>query len=161
MKIGVVADTHSRPIPQQLIHEFKKVDFIVHAGDFCSLDDLKAFEAINEVKAVFGNMDDPEVRKKLTERFIFSVGDMAVGVVHGTGAPQNIVEAVRKEFSNDRVDVIVFGHSHQPMNEKRDGILFFNPGSPNDLVLAPYCSYGILEIQNGQAEGKIIKVKGS
>ena len=53
--------------------------------------------------------------------------------------------------------MLVFGHSHQPMNEIKDGILHFNPGSPTDKIFAPFNSYGILEI-NDKINGKIIKI---
>ena len=41
MKIGIVSDTHSMAIPQQLLDDFKGVDLIIHTGDFCSSDDFK------------------------------------------------------------------------------------------------------------------------
>ena len=55
------------------------------------------------------------------------------------------------------MDVIVFGHSHSPVNELRDGILFFNPGSPTDKIFAKYNSYGILTI-NKEIKGEIIRL---
>jgi putative phosphoesterase len=74
MKIGVVSDTHSRKIPLQLLDELKAVDFIIHAGDFCSVNDLQIFKRLKEVKAVYGNMDEPEVKKR-EERALHSARD--------------------------------------------------------------------------------------
>ena len=158
MKIGIVSDTHSLELPAQMLEDFKRVDFIIHAGDFCSADVLAVFKKIKDVKAVYGNMDPPELRKILPRRQIIPCGKFSIGLFHGEGNPQAIVEAVKKEFKGIRVDAVIFGHSHQPMNEQIDGVLFFNPGSPNDTVRAPFCSYGVLTI-NGKISGKIIKVK--
>jgi len=159
MKIGIVSDTHSHKIPQQLLDDFKDVDLIVHAGDFCSTEDLKAFKRIKEVRAVYGNMDGLELRQILPERDIFQVGGLTVGVYHGHGAPERVLDFARAEFKKDKVDIVIFGHSHQPVNEVIDHILYFNPGSPNDVVRAPYCSYGILEIEDGKVSGKIIRIE--
>ena len=73
MKIGVVSDTHSHDLPKQMMDDFKDVDLIVHAGDFCSGGDLKTFKKINDFRAVFGNMDGLELRQALPERDIFEV----------------------------------------------------------------------------------------
>ena len=160
MKLGVIADTHSRDIPRQVLEEFKKMDFIIHAGDFCSPDDLRKLAKINEVKAVYGNMDESALRKRLPRRDVIEWQGFKIGLFHGDGAPQKLLDLVKSEFKSDELDVIIFGHSHHPMNEKIGDTLFFNPGSPNDLVIAPFCSYGVLEVENKQIVGKIIKIKG-
>ena len=158
MKIGVVADTHSQELPAQMLEDFKGVDLIIHAGDFCSLNDLEHFKKLKEVKAVHGNMDNPEVRRTLPRKQIIQCGRFSVGLFHGEGPPTAILGKVQSEFRDSKVDVVIFGHSHQPMNEKIDDVLYFNPGSPNDRMFAPYRSYGILEIDD-KITGTIIKVK--
>ena len=159
MKIGVVSDTHSFEIPKQLLTDFKKVDLIVHAGDFCSKKDLNVFTQFKEVKAVHGNMDDAELCRLLPRRQIFDCGKFKIGLFHGEGSSGKILETVQKEFKNDKVDAVIFGHSHHPFNEVVNKVLYFNPGSPNDTFRAPYCSYGILDIAKDNIVGKIIKVE--
>ena len=158
MKIGVVSDTHSRPIPQQMLDEFKDVDLIVHAGDFCSMEDLKKFQKIKPVKAVYGNMDEHKLCDLLPERDIFSWSNFKIGLYHGRGAAHQILDSVQKKFQDEKVDAVVFGHSHKTFNDELNGVLYFNPGSPNDMC-APYCSYGTLEVKDGKLVGKIVKVK--
>ena len=158
MKIGVVSDTHSQELPSQMMEDFKKVDFIIHAGDLCSLDILEQLQKIKEVKAVWGNMDGGEIRQVLPRQQLIKCDKFTIGVFHGEGTPQGLLDKVKSEFKSSKVDMVIFGHSHQPMNEKIDGVLYFNPGSPNDLVFAPYRSYGILEITD-KISGKIVKVK--
>ena len=160
MKIGVVSDTHSLDLPRQMLEEFKNVDFIIHAGDFCSAPDLQKLTKIKEVKAVYGNMDDGSIRKKLSRRQIIPCGKFTIGVFHGEGAPQHILATVQKEFKDEKVDVVIFGHSHQPFNEEIKGVLYFNTGSPNDYVRAPYPSYGILDVGETKITGQIVKVRG-
>ena len=158
MRIGVVADTHAQTLPKQMLEDFAKVDLIIHAGDFCSMDDVKALRAIKELKGVYGNMDSDDVRDAFPRQQIIKCGKFNIGLFHGEGSPKNLIERIKREFKNKDVDVIIFGHSHQPMNEVIDRTLYFNPGSPTDTIFAPYLSYGILEL-NEQISGQIIKVK--
>jgi len=162
MKIGVIADTHiparAIEIPQQILQAFKKVDMVIHAGDFVDCGVLNKLKAVcKDVRAVWGNMDPYEVRKGLPEKEIIQVGKYKIGVVHGYGHPNKLINLVTEIFKNDHVDLIIFGHSHSPLNEKRGNIIYFNPGSPVDKIFALYNSYGIIEI-NDKIEAKIIKI---
>jgi putative phosphoesterase len=159
MKIGVVADTHSLPIPTQLISDFKSVNFIIHAGDFCAQREYDLFCKIKEVKAVWGNMDAPKLKKFFPRREIIDVDGVRIGVYHGEGPAAKTLDYVINEFKGEDLQAVIFGHSHHAFNEVINGVLYFNPGSPNDTVVAPFCSYGILEVKNKRITGKIIKVK--
>jgi len=158
MKIGVTADTHSQALPRQMLEDFKKVDLIIHAGDFCSMDVWEVLKKIKEVKGVYGNMDEPPVHKLLPRKQVIGCGNFSIGLFHGKGAAKNVLEVVQNEFKSTKVDCVIFGHSHQPLNEMIDHVLYFNPGSPTDLVVAPYRSYGLLDIDKN-IQAKIIKVK--
>ncbi len=159
MKIGIVSDTHSFDLPQQLIEDFKNVDLIIHAGDFCSYDDLKVFKEMAETIAVYGNMDEAKVCRELLQRKVFDLEGVSIGLCHGHGDPDQVFEIVKREFSKDKVDMVIFGHSHYALNKKIGNVLYFNPGSPNDIVRAPYCSYGFVEINGQNIDAQIIKVK--
>jgi hypothetical protein len=159
MKIGVISDTHSRRIPQQVLDDFKRVDLIIHAGDFCSGEDLKYFQKIKKVRAVFGNMDGADLRQILPERDIFEAEGLKIGIYHGRGSAEKILDVVKAEFKDDPVDAVIFGHSHQPFNKTINDVLYFNPGSSSDIVRSPYCSYGILKIEGGKISGEIIKLE--
>ena len=159
MKIGVVSDTHSLKIPPIVLKTFKTVDLIIHAGDFCSTADLEIFSRINKVQAVYGNMDDATLRKILPERQILNLEGCAIGLFHGEGSAQRILETVKTKFKGEKVTAVIFGHSHQALNEYHDGVLYFNPGSPNDMVRAPYRSFGIIEINKGKIISEIVKIK--
>ena len=142
-----------------MLEDFKSVELIVHAGDFCSLDMLERFKSFKDFKAVHGNMDEYALRKILPRRQIFKAGAFTIGIYHGEGAPDQVLDKVKEEFKNEKVDAVIFGHSHRAFNELVGEVLYFNPGSPNDTIFAPYCSYGILDLSGDKIEGRIIKVK--
>ena len=162
MKIGVISDTHipsrAKEIPTVVLESLKKMDMIIHAGDLVDLNILNVLKSIcRDVKAVWGNMDPIDVKIALPERELIPVGRYRIGLIHGNGSPASLIETVTDIFKNDNVDVIIFGHSHSPVNEKRGKILYFNPGSLTDTVFSSFNSYGIIEI-NDQIKARIIKI---
>ena len=162
MKIGVISDTHiperADQIPEIILESFKDVDMIIHAGDLVDLEVLDQLKKVcPNVKAVCGNMDPEELCKKLPKCDIFKIGKFNIGLMHGWGNPNNLLDSLSEYFKNKKVDLVIFGHSHSPTNEIKNGTIFFNPGSPTDKIFAPYNSYGIIEI-NDKIEAKIIKI---
>lgn len=161
IKIGVVSDTHltsGAALPKRLLEALSNVDLIIHAGDLVELSVLADLEKIGpEVRAVWGNMDSAQVKQTLPEFQVFKAGQFSIGLTHGLGGPFNLMEMVKEKFKKEKVDCIVYGHSHQPKNELHQQILYFNPGSPTDKFFAPYNSYGILQIDK-EIIGEIIKI---
>ena len=151
MRIAVLADTHVNKLeylPRKIIDALSTVDLIIHAGDFTDVQLLNELKQLNEVKAVHGNMDSRELKSVLPIKEIVETKDKRIGITHGSGAPWRIEERVRKVFESDRIDVIVYGHSHRPQNKVINDVLFFNPGKAAD-------SFGILTI-DGEAKGEMI-----
>jgi len=162
MKIGVISDTHipqsADKLPEKLLTGLKGVDLIIHAGDIGDLAVISSLKRVcKKIKAVHGNMDPPEIQKKFPKKDVFLIHKHKVGLMHGYGTPQGIPELAEKAFKKDKVDIIIFGHSHAALNEIKNGILFFNPGSPTDKVFAAYNSYGIIEIDDC-VRANIIKI---
>ena len=177
MKVGVISDTHlsgrgfsfkkianklitrSQEGPEGLLtlieKHFNGVNRILHAGDLIDLEILNLIEGFAPVDAVQGNMDISPVKNHLPIKKVLTIEGKKIGLIHGWGAPTGIVERIRPEFDN--VDAIIFGHTHTPMNEVIEGVLFFNPGSPTDQRFAPFNSMGILEI-GSEIKGTIIKL---
>ena len=161
MLIGVLSDTHipkrARELPKKIYDAFKEVDLILHAGDITEPELLDKITQMTkkEVKAVQGNMDSARVKAILPHKEEIEIGKFRIGLTHGTGSADYLIEFVKKQFK--KVDVIVFGHSHLATNKKENGILLFNPGSPSDNLFSPYLSYGILHIGN-QIRGEIVKI---
>lgn len=159
MKIGVISDTHipriCRDIPKAVYDGFKEVDLILHAGDLVEIKFLEKLRKIKKTIAVSGNMDSKDLAAVLKPKEIIEAGNFRIGLIHGWGTPEGLAQRMLAEFKADGPDCIVFGHSHQPMNEIIKGVLLFNPGSPTDKIFASCNSYGILEITD-KIEGKIV-----
>jgi len=151
MRIGVLSDTHAdsfAEIPDRIITTLAEVDMIIHAGDFTSKAVLDGLRQLGEVKAVWGNMDSNELRRTLPEAELLIVSGKRIGITHGSGGPFGIERKVRQMFKD--VDIIIYGHSHQPQNKIVEGILLFNPGRARN-------SFGILTISE-QVKGEIIRL---
>lgn len=158
IKIGVISDTHLPGYDERLSKivspYFGDVDFIIHAGDLVDLRVLDIF-AEHEIKAVCGNMDYPSVKETLPEQLFFEIRGFKFGVIHGWGSPSGIEERILAKTG--KADCIVYGHTHNPACHKKDGVFFFNPGSPTDKRFALHRSIGILEIDK-DITGRIINI---
>ena len=166
-RVLIISDTHipnvALELPKEIIEEAKRSDIIIHAGDIISIDVLNELKYYADVYAVRGNMDRfDEATYSLPEKLLINIEDIKVGVTHGSGAPWGIIKRVNKVFSNlEDLDIIIFGHTHHPLVEQKDGRLYINPGSPTDKRYAPYNSYAILEIDGKKIQAEIIKIKGA
>ncbi|HXL01985.1 MAG TPA: metallophosphoesterase family protein [Candidatus Atribacteria bacterium] len=163
MKIAVISDTHipqrGRNLPDYLLHFLGGVSLILHAGDITEWWLLEELMKYAPVQAVRGNMDSPLVRERLSDKEILEIEGVKIGIAHGEGSPAGIEERVGKLFNGENLQVIVYGHTHQPSKEWRGEVLYFNPGSPTDWVFAPFFSFGFLEVREGKIiEAEILKV---
>ena len=157
MIVGVVSDTHlprfGRELPPALVRGLTraKVDVIAHCGDLTERLAIELLEKIAPVIAVAGNNDGKELHRQLGERKIIEAEDARIGVVHGhAGKGRSTADRAYRAFDDERVDAILFGHSHIPYRARREGILLFNPGSPTDKRLNPAYSYGLIRIEGKQ-----------
>jgi len=161
MKIGVISDTHlpnaGADLPEKLLKELRKVDLIVHAGDHCEERYLNQLKSIKEVKTVAGNRDSYSLKNKLKDKLTFEVKGKKISIIHGHQfRGKNILQGLNYTFVDS--DIIVFGHTHRPFNEKVSDKLFFNPGSPTDKRLEKNYTFGIIEIEEEiKAEIKILE----
>lgn len=151
MKIGVLSDTHLRAgqsLPLFVWDHLQGVDLILHAGDILSSYVISDLEAIAPVRAVRGNCDGWEVAH-LPGSDIIEIEKIRIGLVHGYSGSGTTPDRALKTFAQDRVNAVVFGHSHIPLLEWRGDILLFNPGSPTDKRREPRYSMGLMEISQG------------
>ena len=159
MIIGILSDTHSFDIPAPVIERFKTVDLIIHAGDICNLQTLKLLKKIAPTKAVQGNMDEMAVKRELPTKEMIVCDSIKIGVTHGhIGDSREALKNAISSFKDDKMDVVIFGHSHQAINERVGSTLYFNPGSPNDVIKAKFFSYGLISIEAGKIKAEIVKV---
>ena len=157
--IGVISDTHIpqfKQLPEAVSTNFAGVELIIHAGDLSILSVIDELETIAPVVAVQGNIEEEEVVRKLPIKREIVVGHCRIGIVHILGDSHNREKIARQEFPNARI--VVYGHSHIPWNEERNGLLLFNPGSATDRRRQPRCSIGLLHVddQTQSVKGEII-----
>jgi len=157
--IGVISDTHIphfKKLPEAIWEYFAGVELIIHAGDLSVLSVITELETIAPVVAVQGNVESDEVILKLPIKREITVGHCRIGIVHILGDSHNREHVARQEFPD--ACVVVFGHSHIPLNEEHDGQLLFNPGSATDRRRQPRCSIGMLHVDDEaqRVRGEII-----
>ena len=158
MKIGVISDTHLREPGLEFMRmvesHFKDVETIFHAGDFVDLSIAEYLSSQKELIAVCGNMDSPEIQKAFPRKRMVEMKGFKIGLIHGGGPPFGIESRIRGEF--DKVDAIVYGHSHVPTSHRVKEIAFFNPGSPTRSFIHR-ATVGILHLGE-KIQGEIIKI---
>ena len=119
--IGVISDTHGLMRPQAL-DALRGSDLIIHAGDVGSPDVLEALRAMAPTYAVRGNVDGGAWAASLPVTELVQAGQVLIHVLH---------DVAELDFDPGEAGfaAVVFGHSHQPLIERRGGVLFLNPGS--------------------------------
>jgi uncharacterized protein len=159
MRIGVLSDTHLHSVTPLLrrIHKeyLSDVDAVFHAGDVVSVEVVKFLDH-GAFYGVHGNMDPPDVRDLLPPVRIIELAGRRIGLTHGGGSPSGLEERVIQQFPD--VDVIVYGHSHRPVNHIRNGILCFNPGTATGFSRNGEHTIGILELGD-TLRGRIVVVE--
>ena len=160
MKLIVLSDTHLKTgrISLQLQKLLEDCDIIVHAGDFSTMKAYQAFNATGKLKAVFGNDDVSELKRLLPERLKFEVEGVKIGVVHEGGLSITDTTAQGYLAREMEVDILIFGHLHRPLIEKRD-IVLVCPGSPTKPRMS---SPSVVEliIEKGSINGRIVTLEG-
>jgi hypothetical protein len=136
----------------------RQADLILHAGDVCTASVLTELAEYAPVTAVVGNNDDPSVATwGATETAGLDLDGLRVAMVHDSGARTGRLQRMRRRFPG--ADLVVFGHSHIPLDASAPGLRIFNPGSPTDRRRQPHGTLGVLEIDSGRlVEASIIPV---
>lgn len=151
MRLAIIADTHMprgrRRLPERCLEELRAADLIVHAGDFSEPEVLEGLRELGPVVAVHGNVDSPRLLAELPESVAFEAAGATLGVLHDAGPAQGRLERMRARFPE--ADAVIFGHSHMPLLEQRDGFQIFNPGSPTERRRAPSRTMGAATVEGG------------
>lgn len=162
-RVGVISDTHLGDTGEATAfllylaeQHFQGVDMVLHAGDIVAPDVLAAF-APCPVHAVRGNMDP--ATPGLPWKRILEIEGCRIGLMHGWGPREGLVERICNEFHDAALDCLVFGHSHVPVCQWLGGMLLFNPGSATDCRGMPYTSVGVLEIDDRTINGRIVPLE--
>lgn len=134
----------------------KNADMVVHAGDSDTINFIDELKPIcKQLYAVKGNCD---IGSKLPVKIVFETEGVKIGVSHGTGNYNNVIDRMYYMFSDDNPDIVIFGHIHAPVNKEIEGVWFLNPGSTCLNRTLNYGTFAELNIDNGVFEAKIIPI---
>ena len=163
-RLLVLSDTHLTTgqgdrLPVAVWEALGRATAVIHAGDVVDADLLDQLRSVVPVHAVLGNNDHGLVGC-LPERLELEIGGLRLAVVHDSGARVGRAGRLRRWFP--QADLVVFGHSHQPVNELGEGgQRLFNPGSPTQRRQAPVATYGWVTISPRGAQARILAADGS
>lgn len=148
----MLADTHLRHgldgLPARVLDAVRQADVVVHAGDVVSRVALDELSRLAPVHAVLGN-NDTELAGQLPVELALELEAVRVAVVHDSGASAGRAARMARRYPD--AQVVIFGHSHVPVDEEGVGKqLLFNPGSPTQRRSQPWPSFGRLRLEHAQ-----------
>jgi uncharacterized protein len=153
MKIGVISDTHGLLRPEALV-ALRGSDHIIHAGDIGDPDILTALASIAPVTAIRGNVDHDPWTRKIPATDVLEIQGVSIYILH------NLAELDLKPEAAGFAAVI-YGHSHEPKQEVKNGVLYFNPGSAGPRRFKLPVTVGRLIVEGHIISGEILKIAGS
>jgi len=147
----VISDTHGLLRPNALA-ALRGSDYVIHAGDIGDPDILQKLAQIAPVTAIRGNVDREAWARKIPYTNVLEVGGISVYVLH------NLQELDLKPQAAG-FSVVVYGHSHVPQQETKNGVLYFNPGSAGPRRFRLPVSGGRLTVKGGKGLGEILEIR--
>jgi uncharacterized protein len=131
MKIGLISDTHGF-LDRKVFDHFKDCDEVWHAGDIGSSQLIDELENFKPLKAVYGNIDDADIRQRFPEDLWFNCEEFLVLITHIAGTPPHYNPRLKMILKEKKPDILICGHSHilKIMKDpKQNNLLFINPGA--------------------------------
>lgn len=152
MRVVVVSDTHAprfwKACPPGLVPHLKRAELILHAGDVCVPSVLDTLGEYAPVRVVLGNNDGADVAAwGAPETAEFEIDGLRVAMIHDSGQRDGRLTRMQRRFP--AADLVVFGHSHIPMDIAGGGLRILNPGSPTDKRRQPAATFAALTISDG------------
>ena len=162
VRIVAIGDTHCREweeVHPAIRKAVGQADIALHCGDFTYMGVVEGMRGhAKRAIVVHGNSDQVEVRRAIPYVEIVEVEGKRIGVTHPAwGGPEFDLERLLPDFP-EQVDVIVFGHFHEPVNEEREGVLFVNPGQGYASFMVP-ATMATLTIEDGKVTAEIHTVE--
>jgi uncharacterized protein len=143
MRVGLISDTHGLLRPEALAF-LQGCDHIVHGGDIGAARILDTLAAIAPLTAVRGNNDGAAWADGVPETALCELAGVRLYAIHD-------LARLGIDPVAERIQVVVSGHSHRPLAEKRGGVLYLNPGSAGPRRFRLPISAAELVIETGAA----------
>jgi putative phosphoesterase len=151
LRVGLISDTHSLMRPEAL-DALQGSDYIIHAGDIGDPRILSALAEIAPVTAVRGNNDRETWASSIPETAVLRVGAISIYVIHILGE-LSIDPAVAGHHA------VITGHSHKPVSQLRNGVLFVNPGSAGPRRFTLPVSVGRLVVSGAGVQSELVELQ--
>jgi len=148
--VGVISDTHGLLRPEA-VAVLRGSDLLLHAGDIGAEEILSALGEIAPVVSVRGNNDVQAWARPVPETADVEILGMRIHLLHD-------LSQLSLKPEREGIQIVVFGHSHKPCNELRNGVLYFNPGSAGPRRFKLPVALGLLQIENGNVRGRIVEI---
>jgi uncharacterized protein len=149
--IGVISDTHGLLRPEAL-KALKGVELIIHAGDIGELRLLRQLERLAPVHAVRGNTDRGDWAAQLPQTRVVEVGGLHLYVLHE-------LFCLDLDPAAAGLAAVIYGHSHSPHLEQKNGVLFLNPGSAGPRRFTLPVSLARLKLQGESLYPELVELK--
>jgi len=149
--VGLISDTHGL-LRESAVAALNGVDLIIHAGDIDNPGILDRLNQIAPVYAVSGNMDRHPGLGHLPRFDMIEVGGIYVCIIHDQ-------HQLDLDPSAAGCSVVVYGHSHRPAINKKNGVFYVNPGSAGPRRFKLPVSIGFLDIDGRECTPRLMKIK--
>jgi putative phosphoesterase len=149
--VGVISDTHGLLRPQA-IEVLRGSSHILHAGDIGAPDILEKLTSVAPVTAVRGNVDREAWARAIPQTQVVEIAGVSIYMLH-------ILAELDLKPEAAGFGVVVYGHSHQPSQSVKHGVLYFNPGSAGRRRFKLPVTVGRLIIEDGAVRGEIIQLE--
>jgi uncharacterized protein len=150
INVGIISDTHGL-LRKEAIEALSGVDQIIHAGDIGKPEILDKLAEIAPVAAVRGNNDQDEWAAEIPESRFIRIGKLTIFLIHD-------LKEINFDLREANVDIVIAGHSHRPLIETCEDLMFINPGSAGPRRFKLPISIALLEIGNGIPTARIIQL---
>jgi len=134
MKIGLLSDTHSI-IDKRILKFFENCDEIWHAGDIGTIKTLESLEKFKKIRAVYGNIDNHQIRKEVNEFLLLKYEKLVILIIHIAGKPPKYNKITYNLIKKHKPNILICGHSHilKIHRDKENDILIINPGASGNV----------------------------
>lgn len=162
VRIVILSDTHipdfARALPAAVVLALRRCDLILHAGDVTDGSVLEELATFAPVRAALGNRDNPSVADWGAASVVeVDLDGLRLAMIHDAGPRVRREARLRRRFPE--AGLIVFGHSHIPMNYTLDGVRFLNPGSPTWKRHQPLPSFALATVRRGRGAYRIVRFR--
>jgi uncharacterized protein len=148
--VGLISDTHGLLRPEAVAF-LRGSDRIIHAGDIGKAEILAELGHIAPVTAVRGNNDREGWTEEIDETAWVRIGEVTIYVIHDLGE-------LDIDAASAGIQIVVAGHSHRPLIERREGVLFVNPGSAGPRRFRLPVTAGELVVRGAAVAPRIVEI---